>query len=232
VSRLDWNAVGERFYETGIDRGVLYVNGLGYAWPGLVSVQEAPTGGAARPFYHDGIKYLNLASVEEFEATINAYSAPAEFGPCDGTSPVYNGLFVTQQPRKPFSISYRTRVGNDIDGADHAYKIHLVYNALAAPASRNHQSEIEQNNVGALAWKITTLPPGISGYKPTSHFIVDSRQTPVDILAQLEDQLYGSDAFGATLPTVAQLMGLFGVPILDAQFPSSPTDIILDGGTP
>lgn len=232
MSRLDWNAVGERFYETGIDRGVLYVNGLGYAWPGLVSVQEASTGGAARPFYHDGVKYLNLASAEEFEATINAYSAPAEFGPCDGTSPVYNGLFVTQQPRKPFSISYRTRVGNDIDGADHAYKIHLVYNALAAPASRNHQSESEQNNVGALAWKITTLPPGITGYKPTSHFIVDSRQTPVDILAQLEDQLYGSDAFGATLPTVTQLMGIFGVQVLDAGFPASPTDTILDGGTP
>lgn len=232
MSRLTWSAAGERYFETGLDRGVLYVSGVGVAWSGLISVEEAPTGGDAKPFYHDGIKYLNLAAAEEFEATINAYSSPPEFGPCDGQGAVYNGLFATQQPRKPFSLSYRTKVGNDSDGTDHAYKIHLVYNALAAPTNRSHQSMADSQNVSSLSWKITTLPPGISGYRPTSHFVVDSRFTPADILAQLEDTLYGNQSFNAALPTVAELLTIFGVETLDAQFPASPTDVVLDGGSP
>lgn len=232
MPRLSWEATGQRYFESGVDRGVLYVSAIGHAWPGLISVEESPSGGGPRPFYHDGIKYLNLAAAEEFEATINAYSAPPEFGPCDGVGAVYNGLFATQQPRKPFSMSYRTKVGNDLDGVDHGYKIHLVYNALAAPASRSNQTISDKPDIGTLSWKITTLPPGVSGLKPTSHFVIDSRFTPDDILEQIENKLYGNSDFGATLPTVAELMTMFGVLVLDAQFPNSPTDVILDGGTP
>jgi hypothetical protein len=140
VARLDWSAIGERFYETGIDRGVLYVGEDGFVWPGLISITESPSGGDAKPFYLDGIKYLNISAAEEFEGTINAFFAPAEFNACDGTVSVHNGLFATQQPRKPFGLSYRTRVGNDIDGAEHAYKVHLVYNALAAPSERENST--------------------------------------------------------------------------------------------
>jgi hypothetical protein len=232
VSRLVWSAAGERFFESGLDRGVLYVSGIGVAWSGLISIDESPTGGDAKAFYHDGIKYLNLAAAEEFEATINAYSSPPQFGPCDGVGAVYNGLFATQQPRKPFSLSYRTKVGNDTDGPDHAYKIHLVYNALAAPTSRSHASLSDNMEVASLSWHITTLPPGISGYRPTAHFVVDTRSTPADVLAELEDKLYGNQSFNASLPTVAELLTMFGVETLDAQFPASPTDVVLDGGTP
>lgn len=209
MSRLVWSAAGERFFESGLDRGVLYVSGLGVAWSGLISIEEAPSGGDAKPFYHDGIKYLNLVSAEEYEATINAYSCPPEFGPCDGMGSVYNGLFVTQQPRKPFDLSYRTKVGNDTDGTDYAYKIHLVYNALAAPSSRSNASLSDAQSVNALSWKITTLPPSITGYRPTSHFIVDSRFTPTDKLAQLEDTLYGNQNFSAEFPTVDELLAIF-----------------------
>lgn len=233
MTRLDWSAVGERFYETGVDRGVLFINGLGYAWPGLVSVVENPTGGEAKAFYIDGFKYANIASAEEFEAEINAFSAPPEFAPCDGSGAVHNGLIVTQQPRKQFDFSYRTKVGNDIDGVDHAYKIHLVYRALAAPSSRTHASLSDQNAPETLNWKLTTLPPRISaGFKPTAHFVVDSRSTPADVLAQLEDKLYGNASFNASLPSVAELMTMFGVEVLDGGFPASSTDAILDGGAP
>jgi hypothetical protein len=209
VSRLVWSAAGERFFESGLDRGVLYVSGLGVAWSGLTSIDESPTGGSPKPFYHDGIKYLNLVSAEEFEATINAYSSPPEFAPCDGVGAVYNGLFVTQQPRKPFGLSYRSKIGNDTDGPDHAYKIHLVYNALAAPTGRTNSSVADTPNINTLSWKITTLPPAITGYRPTAHFVIDSRYTPADVLAEIEDKLYGNQSFNAALPTVAELLAIF-----------------------
>lgn len=137
MTRIFWNAPGERFYEGGVDRGVLYVGSTpGVPWTGLISVAESPKGGEARPYYQDGIKRLNISGKEEFEATINAFTAPREFGPCDGTVAFQNGLFATQQPRKSFHLCYRTQVGNDIQGQSHAYKIHLVYNALAAPTER------------------------------------------------------------------------------------------------
>lgn len=233
MTRLNWSANGQRFYETGVDRGVLFISNSGYAWPGLVSVAENPTGGDAKPYYIDGFKYANVAAAEEFEAQIDAFSAPKEFGPCDGTGSIHNGLFVTQQPRKAFGFSYRTKVGNDVDGADHAYKVHLVYNALAAPADRTHTSLSDKADPETLSWKLTTLPPRVTyGFRPTAHFVVDSRTTPSDILAQFENTIYGRDTNNSSLPTVAELMALFGVEVLDAQFPQSFTDVILDGGTP
>lgn len=210
MARLTWSATGERFFETGVDRGVLYVGSdPGVAWTGLISVSESPIGGEAKPFYMDGIKYLNLSSAEEFAATINAFASPPEFGPCDGTVSIQNGLYITQQPRKSFGLSYRTKLGNDIDGPDHAYKIHLVYNALAAPSDRSNNTLTDSPDPTALSWGITTLPPAITGYRPTAHFVIDSRLTLEATLASLEDILYGNEIAAARLPTVAELIALF-----------------------
>lgn len=210
MPRLIWSSIGDRFYETGVDRGVLYIGiNPGVVWPGLISISETIVGGEAKPFYIDGVKFLNIASSEEFEATINAYHNPIEFGPCDGTVSIHNGLFVTQQPRKPFSLSYRTKIGNDVDGTDHAYKIHLVYNALAAPSERNNNTIGDSAEPSTFSWPITTLPPAITGYKRTAHLVIDSRSTDPSILSNVEDILYGNDVDVARLPTPDELADIF-----------------------
>ena len=210
MSRLTWRNMGERFYEIGVDRGVLYVDlNPGVAWTGLVSVSESPSGGDPKPFYIDGVKYLNLASVEEFEATIVAYYSPPEFAPCDGITSIQNGLFVTQQPRKSFGLSYRSKIGNDLEGSDHAYKIHLVYNALAAPTNRSNTTIGNSNNLDAFSWSITTLAPDITGYKRTAHLVIDSRTTEPSILSTVEDILYGSESTSARLPDPDELIAIF-----------------------
>lgn len=233
MTRLSWNTVGERFYEGGVDRGVLYVDGLGVTWPGLVSVAESPTGGEARPYYVDGYKYLNLASSEEFEATIEAFSAPREFGPCEGINSAYAGLLITQQPRQSFDFSYRTKIGNDLEGIDHGYKIHLVYNALAAPSERAHTTLGTSGEAPVRSWSITTLAPKITGFRPTAHFIVDSRTTSQITLVAIEDFLYGTELTAPAMPTVSELMTLFEEPAWDGGgVTASLTDTIMDGGAP
>jgi hypothetical protein len=209
MARLNWNAFGERFYETGVDRGVLYVDGIGVAWTGLISVSESPSGGEARPFYLDGIKFLNLSAAEEFEATLNSLYSPPEFGPCDGMSSVSNGLFVTQQPRKSFGLSYRTKLGNDTEGSDHAYKIHLIYNALAAPSQRANNTQGDSSSPAIFSWNITTLPPSMTGYRPTAHLTIDSRTTSPALLSDVEDILYGDDSGAASLPSAQALIDMF-----------------------
>lgn len=230
MTRLTWGNVGERFFESGVDRGVLYVDGSGVAWSGLTSVEESPTGGEAKPYYIDGYKYANVAAAEEFEATISAFSSPKEFGPCDGTSEIYNGLIATQQPRRPFNFSYRTKIGNDVDGIEHGYKIHLVYNALAKPASRSNTSLGQETSAQALSWAITTRPPRVTGIRPTAHFVIDTRYTPADILAEVEDLLYGNVNFAPVCPTVGELMAIFGAPVYDAGSAETVPATILDAG--
>lgn len=210
MSRLTWGAPTERFFETGVDRGVLYVGiSSGVPWNGLVSVSESPTGGEPKPAYIDGYKFRNIASSEEFEATLEAFASPKEFSPCDGSVSIQNGLIATQQPRRSFGLSYRTKVGNAVDGADHAYKIHLVYNALAAPAQRTNTTLSGSQGLNALSWSLTTLPPSVTGYKPTAHWIIDSRVTPGVLLGTLEDILYGSSAAPPRLPQPSELLTLF-----------------------
>lgn len=210
MPRLIWGDYGSRFFESGVDRGVLYTDADGgVAWSGLVSVSENPSGGEPRAYYQEGIKYLNIAAAEEFEATINAYSAPREFDPCDGNVHIQNGLYVTQQRRVPFSFSYRTMIGNDADGAEHAYKIHLVYNALAAPTQRTHNSAGSTTDPSVLSWTITTLPPTITGYKRTAHLVIDSRYTDPIVLSTFEDILYGDEASFPSLPNPDGVIGLF-----------------------
>jgi hypothetical protein len=213
VSKLVWGAAGERYFETGIDRGVLYVGSAdGVVWNGLTSVDEAPQGGSPRPFYYDGVKYLNIAVGEEFEGTINAFSSPPEFDQCDGVSSLHTGLLVTHQPRKSFGFSYRTRFGNDTEGQDYGYKIHIVYNALAAPSQRSNETTGDTVNPIALSWGISTLPPSMTGYKPTAHLVVHSRRTPPNLLAAIEDILYGTEEASARLPSAQELLDLFGSP--------------------
>jgi hypothetical protein len=214
MARLTWSAVGERFYETGVDRGVLYIAEQGVAWAGLISVSESPSGGEPRPYYIDGFKFLNISAAEEFEATISAFYSPPEFAVCDGVSSISNGLFATQQPRRPFNLSYRTKLGNDVDGPDHAYKIHLIYNALVAPAERSNTTIGEAVEPTPFEWSITTQPPMLSGYRPTSHFVIDSRSTPVATLADVEDILYGSVSAPPRLPTPSELLTMFMSPIV------------------
>ena len=210
MSRISWNKSGESFFETGVDRGVLYVDmKAGVPWTGLISVAESPTGGEARPYYQDGIKYLNIASKEEFAATINAFTAPKEFAPCDGVGFLQNGLFATLQPRKAFNLSYRTLIGNDVDGSEHGYKIHLVYNALAGPSERSNNTFGGEVNLNILSWQITTLPPSLTELKPTAHLVIDSRYTPRGLLIAIEDILYGSDAAEARMPMASEVVSMF-----------------------
>jgi hypothetical protein len=210
LARLKWGSIGTKFYEAGVDQGVLYVDGLtGVAWSGLVSVTENPTGGNATPYYIDGVKHLNLPGPEEFEATIEAFTYPQEFTECEGLSSPYTGLFISAQSKRSFGLSYRTRIGNDQDGVDHGYKIHIVYNAFAEPASRSNKTIGSSLDASNFSWKITTRAPAVVGFKRTAHFIVDSRYTdPVALLA-IENILYGDTGGSARLPTTSELLGAF-----------------------
>lgn len=227
MTRLSWGVVGEKFFEAGVDRGVLFVGDVdrlawdssspdmeGVAWNGLVAVKEAPSGGTPTPFFYDGFKYRQLASAEEFTATIDALSAPWQFAQCDGSSQMSNGLFATQQPRKQFSLSYRTKVGNDVS-QDLGYKIHIVYNALAAPTQQSNSTLSNSTTPITFSWAISTAPVRIPGFKPTSHFVVDSRYTAPDVLAELEDLLYGTELLPPRLITPEELANLFGLVVRD-----------------
>lgn len=212
MTRVTWGDVGQRFYEAGADRGMLYLPGIdGVAWNGLTAVRENPTGGDPQPYYIDGFKYQNVASAEEFEATIDAFSSPREFDVCDGTQSIHNGLFITQQRRQPFNLSYRTMVGNDVDGAEHGYKIHLVYNALAAPSTRDNRTLGESPDPVPFSWAVTTMPPRLTGYKPSAHLFIDSRSTSPEALTALEDLLYGTEFSAPEMPEQADLIALFAV---------------------
>jgi hypothetical protein len=188
---LSWGDTGQRFFETGIDRGVLFVRDKAVPWNGLISVSESPSGGEANPYYADGVKYLNMASREEFEATIEAYGAPPEFDACLGIVNL-GGLSLSGQVREPFSFSYRTRIGNDVDGLDHGYKIHIVYGAMAGSSEVQNQSLSESPEPVKYSWEIKTVPQAIEGFLPSAHFVIDSRIIPADLLADLEQVLYGS----------------------------------------
>lgn len=210
MSRVTWGDAGTRFFETGVDRGVLYVNNTGVAWSGLTNISESPSGGEPKPYYMDGIKFLNIAGKEEFAATLEALSTPTEFGPCDGVQDVNNGLFATQQPRKAFSLSYRTLIGNDMVGQNTGfYKIHLVYNALAAPSEKAYSTNGSSTDPTALSYSISTLPPTLTGMKPTAHFVIDTRYVPPLLLKVVEDILYGTEAADPRIPAVSELVSIF-----------------------
>lgn len=209
MPRLDWDATGTRYYEAGIDRGVLYVAGQpGVVWNGLTAVNETPTGGEPRPYYLDGVKYLNYSAPEEFEATITAFTYPLEFEVCDGSVQPRQGLFLTHQVRKSFGLSYRTMVGNDQSDSV-GYKLHIVYNARVSPTDRNHETLKEQNDPDDFSWKITCKPPAMAGYRRTPHIVIDSRTTDPTVLSAIEDILYGTDVDTARIPTLDDLIAAY-----------------------
>jgi len=181
----------------------------GVPWNGLVSVAENPEAGQVTPYFIDGIKYLNHVSLEEFKATIEAFTYPEEFSWCDGTHHVGNGLYVTQQQKRSFGLTYRTGVGNDTEGINHGYKIHIVYNATASPTERANTTISDQPEPFNFSWEITTKAPDFKGFKPTAHFVIDSRKTPERLIRAIEDILYGSPTSMPRLPHVDELLFMF-----------------------
>jgi len=209
VAQLTWGALGERYYEAGIDRGVLYLTDEdGVVWNGLVSVDENPAGGDFTPYYLDGTKAINLTSAEDFSATIQAYSSPSKFDACDGIVSIHQGIFATNQPRTSFGFSYRTKIGDDVNGLDKDYKIHLIYNALAAPSDRGNATTSSSTNPIKLSWDISTIAPLIDGYKATAHLIIDSTAITALQLPYLEAILYGSIDTPPRLPTPQELIAI------------------------
>lgn len=212
--RLDWDKVGERVFETGVDRGVLYIpsNGVystGVAWNGLTTVTESPSGAESTPQYADNIKYLNLTSAEEFGATIEAFTYPKEFAQFDGAVVLHGGVSLGQQARRTFGLSYRTRVGNDISGADLGYKLHLVYGCQAAPSERAYATINDSPEALAFSWELTTSPVAVTGQKPTSLITVDSTKVTAGTLTALENALWGTGGTDPRLPLPDEVIGMF-----------------------
>ena len=213
---LTWDAVGEHFYETGVDHGVLYQideSGAytdGEAWNGLTAVTESPSGAESNPQYADNIKYLDLFSNEEWTATIEAFTFPESFKQNDGSVEVAPGVYAGQQARKPFGFSYRTLIGNDTDGTDHGYKLHLVYGAKASPSEKSYSTMNDSPEAITFSWEVTTTPVPITGHRPVAHMEIDSTKADPTKLAALEQKLYGGGSVPkATLPTPDEVIALF-----------------------
>lgn len=214
MSKLIWDKTGERLYETGIEKGVLYPlkNGTyskGVVWNGLTSVSESPSGGEPTALYADNIKYLNIISAEEFGATIEAYMYPDEFAECDGSASIADGVTIGQQKRVPFGLSYVTKIGNDEEGTDHGYKIHLIYGATAKPSEKGYETINDSPDAATLSWEISTTPVDVPGFKPTASVVIDSTKTDAVKLKELEDILYGTADAEPGLPLPEELVDLF-----------------------
>ena len=195
MAKLVWNEAGKRLYETGVDRGVLYVsdgNGRyqkGVVWNGLVSVNESPSGAEATPLYAGNVKYVELMSNEEFGASIEAYTYPEEFEQCDGSAELADGITIGQQPRKSFGLCYRTKIGNDTAGDEHGYKIHLIYGAKAAPTEKSYTTINDSPEAITFSWEITTTPIEVAGHKPTATLTIDSTKVTPTALTAIEIKL-------------------------------------------
>ena len=206
MAKLVWDESGKRLYETGVEKGVLYVQGEngqyqnGVAWNGLTAVTESPSGAEPTALYADDIKYLELFSAEEFGATIEAYTYPAEFEACDGSASLGEGVTIGQQDRKAFGLCYRTVVGNDVKGNEHGYKIHLVYGAKAKPSEKAYATVNDSPEAVTFSWEVTTTPVNVAGFKPTASVTIDSTKVTPEKLKLIEDKLYGTASEEATLP--------------------------------
>lgn len=204
MSKLVWDNTGDRLYETGVKKGVLYPvssNGTypkGVAWNGLTAVTESPSGAEATALYADDMKYLNLYSAEEFGATVEAYTYPEEFGECDGSAEIANGVQIGQQTRKAFGMCYRTTIGNDTEGDAHGYKLHIIYGAMASPSEKAYATINDSPEAITFSWELTTTPVNVTGKKPTASLTIDSTKADPTKLAALEAILYGSDGGSGT----------------------------------
>lgn len=225
---LTWDDVGEHLYETGVDKGVLYtptagVYDSGVAWNGLTKVSETPSGADATALYADNQQYLNLVSVEKFGGTIEAYTYPDEFGVCDGTVSPNPGLALAQQSRRPFGLSYRTRLGNDTEAVAHGYKLHLVYNALAAPSQKDYETINDSPTAITLSWNFTTTPVPVTGHDPLALLTIDSTQVGSAALTAIENALYGTGGSTARLPLPNEIITMVATGAPTLVTPVSPT---------
>ena len=217
MSKIVWDETGSRFYETGVKFGVLYPQDAqgkypkGVGWNGLTAVNESPSGADATDLYADDDVYATLRAKEKFGATIEAYTYPDEFAACDGSAELAQGITIGQQARKAFGLCYRTAVGNDVDGDEHGYKIHLIYGAMASPSERAYATVNESPEAITFSWSITTTPVEIKGMKPSACITIDSTKVEKDKLKALEDALYGTAEKEAHLPLPEELITIFGV---------------------
>lgn len=206
MSKIVWDAIGEHTFETGVRNGVLYLKdaqgaySTGVAWNGLTSVSESPEGAEATDLYADDIKYLTLMSAENFKATIEAYTYPVEFEECDGSATIANGVVIGQQSRKPFGLCYRTAIGNDTDGNEHGYKLHIVYGCQASPSEKQYSTINDSPEAITFSWEVNTTPVNVTGKKPTATLIIDSTKADKAKLTALEAILYGSESTEPRLP--------------------------------
>lgn len=213
--KIKWDQTGEKFYEAGCDRGVLYPQEAGeypkgVGWDGLMSVSESPSGAEATALYANNKKYGNLISNEDFGGSIGAYTYPDEFNPCIGCKELAPGVYVAQQARNSFGMTYRTLIGNDTEGTDCGYNLHLVYGAQVSPTEKENTTINENVEAQELSWEFTTTPVDVPGMKPTSHLRIDSRKVAAEKLAALEAILYGSGDTEARLPLPEEVATILG----------------------
>lgn len=215
MARLVWDKTGERFYETGVKNGVLYVHDgtnytAGVAWNGLTAVTESPSGAESTPLYADDIKYLNLMSAEEFGATIEAYTYPDEFAECDGSAEIATGIHIGQQNRKTFAMCYKTTVGNDVAGNNLGYKLHIIYGAVASPSEKAYSTINDSPEAITFSWEVKTTPVNVTGHKPTASVTIDSTKVDAGKLKALEDKLFGTEQDEPTILLPDEIVALVG----------------------
>jgi hypothetical protein len=233
MSKITWDDTGTRRYETGVSNGVLYLQdgsgaySTGVGWNGLTKVTEKPTGASASPQYADNIKYLNLLSAEQFECTVEAFTYPDEFGQCDGTASPEAGVFIGQQTRKTFGLSYKTLVGDDVNATDAGFKLHLVYGCLAAPSEKDYETVNDSPTAISFSWDVTTTPVNVTGFKPTATLEFDSTKVDAGALATLMDFLYGTTGTDPSLPMPDAVLAIFSGTVTVA----TPTEPTYDSGT-
>lgn len=215
MTKLKWDQVSEKVYETGVDRGVLYIPNNsgdyanGYPWNGLISVSESPSGAESNKQYADNQVYLNLTSAEEFSATVEAYTYPDEFAQCDGSAELSPGVFIGQQRRKQFGLAYRSLIGNDVEATDYGYKLHMVYGGLAAPTEKAYTTVNDSPEAITFSWEISTTPVDVPGHKPSATLTIDSTKVDAAKLAELEAILYGTAGTEPRMPLPEEVMALF-----------------------
>ena len=235
MSKIVWDKTGERFYETGVDHAVLYpidAEGLyngGVAWNGITAINESPSGAEPNNLYADNIKYLVLVGAEDFGLTIEAYTYPDEWEQCDGSAEIAPGVLAGQQNRKIFGLSYRTKLGNDVDGQDHGYKLHLVYGGLASPSERGYQTVNDSPEPINPSWEVTTTPVDVPGFKPTARLIITSTKADPAKLAALETILYGSEEAEPRLPLPEEVIELLKADAVTVVTAAESGDTTLSG---
>ena len=214
MAKLVFNNVGERLFETGVKNGVLYVMGddgayeNGVVWNGLTAVTESPSGAETTPLYADDVKYVVIYAAEEFGATVEAYTYPEEFEQCDGSAAISEGITIGQQTRKSFGMCYKTSVGNDVQGQDYGYKIHIIYGAKAAPSEKSYSTINDSPEAVTFSWELSTVPVPVEGHNPTATMVIDSTRVPAEKMALIEAKLYGSEEAEATLPLPNEILDL------------------------